>query len=336
MQKLGRITIERLELEKDGNQLSTYAYGKCDCGKDYKGRLKHLKSGKVISCGCHKSEMASKTCIAKNTTHNMAGSKLYSTWNGIKGRCLYPSSLHYRNYGGRGVKICDEWMIFDNFEKWANSNGYKSGLVLDRINVDGNYEPSNCRWVTIKENSNNKRNNVRYDAFGESKTIPQWIEDSRCLCKNATTLYYRFRKLGWGIEEALTTETFRRSNQKMAADYARCIDSNINGMWIRDKAKDGINDVHIYTQKAQDNSIVLGHNTKEMDKLNGTPLAVILGSEKEGIRLQYKTDAGSLDNVAIEPEVFAKHFLDFLIKVRNETCANPVVIKPKKPAELEE
>lgn len=215
MDRYGKMQVLKLELRQDGKQKNTFASCRCECGNEKEVRLKHLKAGKIVSCGCNKAEKAKATCIKKNTIHNNSKTKLYSIWIGIKGRCNYPSSLHYKNYGGRGIKLCEEWLIFDNFQKWAMSTGHKPELVLDRINPNGNYEPSNCRWVTIKQNCNNKRNNVRYECWGESKTIPEWIEDNRCRCKNQTTLFYRIRKLNWNIERAIKTPSLRKTQSEL-------------------------------------------------------------------------------------------------------------------------
>jgi len=80
----------------------------------------------------------------------------YNTWQGMKARCLNPNNPKYHRYGGRGIKVCEEWMDIKNFSEWALSNGWKQGLTLDRINNDGNYCPENCRWVSVCENSRKK------------------------------------------------------------------------------------------------------------------------------------------------------------------------------------
>ena len=95
----------------------------------------------------------------------------------MKARCYNANNPYYYNYGGRGISICDEWLNdFSSFYNWAVNNGYKDTLFIDRINNNGNYEPSNCRWVTPKENSNNKRNNIYIAYKGETHTMSQWAE----------------------------------------------------------------------------------------------------------------------------------------------------------------
>lgn len=98
---------------------------------------------------------------------------LYGRWNAMKQRCFNYTNPKYKRYGGKGVSICPEWEVFHNFEKWALSNGYEQGLTIDRINNDGNYEPSNCRWVNQKVQQNNRSNNKLIDYKGERYTLAQ-------------------------------------------------------------------------------------------------------------------------------------------------------------------
>ena len=121
----------------------------------------------------------------------------------MKERCNNPSCRDYRHWGGRGITICDAWNNdFLAFKEWALANGYKDGLTIDRIDNDGNYEPSNCRWTTKKVQSNNRRGLHYLTYKGESKTITEW---SNITGIKVTTLYMRLKKYGWSIEKALTT-----------------------------------------------------------------------------------------------------------------------------------
>jgi hypothetical protein len=121
---------------------------RCDCGKGTISSGGNLKAGHVTSCGCQR------------RPHGWFGTRLYDTWHGMKARCLNKRCAGYKDYGGRGIKICAEWMEFAPFKDWAIANGYSDNLQIDRENVNGNYEPSNCRFVTGTINNQNKRSNV--------------------------------------------------------------------------------------------------------------------------------------------------------------------------------
>ncbi|MGZ3770074.1 MAG: hypothetical protein ACXVCP_00320 [Bdellovibrio sp.] len=109
--------------------------------------------------------------------HGLRGHPLYVVWASMKRRCLTPKNYGYKNYGGRGITICDSWMNdFKSFYDWSLSSGYESGLELDRIDVNGNYSPENCRFVTRSVQANNKRSNILYTENGETKTLKQWCE----------------------------------------------------------------------------------------------------------------------------------------------------------------
>lgn len=107
-------------------------------------------------------------------------------------------------YGGRGIKICKEWMDVTNFAAWLLVNGYNENMTIDRININGDYEPNNCRLLTFSENSSLTRNTHWLEAFGEKKTIAQWLKDPRCKAKSGT-LYSRWKYLGWSAEDAIAT-----------------------------------------------------------------------------------------------------------------------------------
>ena len=109
--------------------------------------------------------------------HGAVGTRLYSIYTGMLKRCRQPTTNGYERYGGRGICVCDEWKGkhgFERFRDWANANGYAEDLTLDRIDVNGNYEPSNCKWSTREEQCNNKRNNVWLEYNGERYTLAQW------------------------------------------------------------------------------------------------------------------------------------------------------------------
>ena len=123
----------------------------------------------------------------------------------MKQRCIDENHSSYPKYGGRGIQICQEWReSYESFWSWSNLNGYADGLQIDRIDNNGHYEPSNCRWVTRLVNANNKRNNVFLTAFGETKTIAEWSRDDRSVV-NSKLVLSRILGLKWPVEDALLT-----------------------------------------------------------------------------------------------------------------------------------
>lgn len=154
---------------------------RCDCGtvRDVDGLS--LRSGKSVSCGCYRADNSREMMVK----HNIENAKydgpynhrLYNSWYGMIERCYNKKHKSYHNYGGRGITVCDEWRkSYLSFREWALSNGYKDYLTVDRIDVNGNYEPSNCRWATTKEQGNNRRTNHMVEANGEVHTLTQWAD----------------------------------------------------------------------------------------------------------------------------------------------------------------
>lgn len=127
--------------------------------------------------------------------------RLYHIWNGMRGRCLHRSYPNYKNYGAKGITICDSWGNFEKFKEWALNNGYSEALTLDRINNKKGYNPNNCRWVSIKTQENNRANNRNLFYNGLNMTVSEWAE---YLGINTQTLFTRLKR-GWSIERTLTT-----------------------------------------------------------------------------------------------------------------------------------
>lgn len=171
----------------------------CECGGHTVARGSHLKSGNITTCGCRIGRI----------THGESGTRLYAVWNNMRERCRNPKSREYPRYGERGIIVCDEWLNdFQAFYNWAMANGYdetapRGQCTIDRINNDGNYEPSNCRWVTAKVQANNTRRTRFIEFNGERYSVTEW---ARRLGINQSTLSMRINKYGWSAEKALRTE----------------------------------------------------------------------------------------------------------------------------------
>ena len=132
--------------------------------------------------------------------HGMARTRLYRSWTSMRNRCNWKKDKEYKHYGGRGIKVCDEWQNnFEPFMEWALSNGYDDTLTIDRIDVNGNYEPSNCRWITRKEQNNNMTSNVRLTHNGVTHNLTEWSKITEI---SYSTLQGRIRR-GWKTEDIL-------------------------------------------------------------------------------------------------------------------------------------
>jgi hypothetical protein len=148
----------------------------CDCGNKITVFAFNLKKGNTKSCGCFRKEK-SRIFASQTKTHGMTKTRLYKTWCGIKRRCFCKKDPSYKNYGERGIQICDEWKNdFMSFYTWAMQSGYKYTLTIDRIDVNGNYCPENCRWATSKEQARNTRTNHIIEHNGERHCIAEWAE----------------------------------------------------------------------------------------------------------------------------------------------------------------
>lgn len=178
----------------------------CSCGTRKTISRHNLISGHILSCGCSRRGKRNKNTKKK---HGMIGTRIYTVWLNMKRRCSNPNADNYKNYGARGIKVCDEWNEFEPFYEWAKLNGYKeeilpngkNRLTLDRINTNGNYEPSNCRWVDIKTQANNTTQNHIVHYKGQDYTLTQLCETFNL---SIHCISWRLRN-GWGVEEAIET-----------------------------------------------------------------------------------------------------------------------------------
>lgn len=189
------VAISEAAGRKYKNGLSRHFLCLCDCGNTCTVNLVSLRRGDTKSCGC----MVKKHGMYYGEDGKKT--RIYQTWEDMKSRCRNPNRKGYSNYGGRGIRVCEEWLAdFNTYFAWCKENGYTDSLTLDRIDVNGNYEPSNCRWATGKEQCNNKRNNVNIEHDGVTKTVSEWAR-----IHNLTSSVLGMRiKRGWDTSRAFS------------------------------------------------------------------------------------------------------------------------------------
>ena len=204
-QRYGRLTV----LEKvEGNYTNKSSKWKClcDCGNIYIGISNHIRREPHISCGCWKKEITSQ----KLGKHFSSKSKLYEIWSSMKARCYRKNCKDYQNYGGRGIKIQESWKNdFNTFKEWSLSNGYKEGLTIERIDVNGNYEEKNCCWIKNEFQTLNRTNTIYVNYKGEKVSLA-------ILCNKLNVpyklVYNRIKFLKWNIEDAILVKPFKGRN----------------------------------------------------------------------------------------------------------------------------
>lgn len=201
-QRFGRLTaIAYTGRRTDKGHNSIWLF-RCDCGNYVERPGSSVTCGtKVPSCGCYIRERAGNL----NKTHGGRHERLYLVWMDMRRRCYNTKDINYRNYGGRGVVVCEEWKDYARFREWALATGYdatakRRNCTIDRIDIDGNYEPSNCRWADFITQANNKRNNVFYECNGKRKTLPEWAREVGI---SDSTIRNRLDR-GWPFEKAIT------------------------------------------------------------------------------------------------------------------------------------
>lgn len=193
---------------------------RCSCGNVKAVDGLALINGRTKSCGClQKDTMAERAKRAR--THGFTHHRLYACYYRMRHRCENPADCSYERYGGRGIKVCDEWKNdIMSFINWGIENGYKEGLSIDRIDNDGDYSPENCRWADATQQCNNRRTNAFVTYNGETHTYAEW---SRITGIKPLTIRHRIEEAHWSIEDALTVSTDERrygilqdANQKTA------------------------------------------------------------------------------------------------------------------------
>lgn len=168
---------------------------KCSCGTERAIANTRLTCGESKSCGCGQSEGSGNA----RRTHGMISTRAYCSWLKMIQRCTNPNDDAFHNYGGRGITVCQRWReSFENF--YADMGERPKGLTIERVDTNGNYEPSNCRWATRKEQLRNRRNNVMLTIDGETKCIAEWAEQFGM----AQHVLYGRIKIGWSVTDAIT------------------------------------------------------------------------------------------------------------------------------------
>lgn len=199
-EKFGRLTVIK-QVEDYISPKGQHAWQwlcKCSCGNETIVTTSRLKGKTTSSCGCLQKEKV----IQRNMKHGERHTRLYSIWADMKHRCYNRKDHYFSDYGGRGIKVCKEWENdYSCFCKWAKENGYNNSLTIDRIDVNGNYEPDNCKWSNSIEQANNKRNNIFITYKEETKTIAEW---ARFLNMPYITLYSRLKYYKWTVDKAFT------------------------------------------------------------------------------------------------------------------------------------
>lgn len=212
-QRFGRLVVlgqDDYYTDKSGRRYVMWKC-QCDCGNITSVRTGSLNCGETKSCGCYAKSIKKENSVKTNKKVR----RLYTIWLGMKQRCYRKDCKAYKWYGERGIIVCDEWVHdFRCFEKWAYDNGYKEGLSIERKDPNGNYEPSNCEWIELSAQQNNKRNTVRIKIGGKYFTIN---ELSKMYGINRNTLYFRYSN-GASQEELLKPPRTARESLSKASE----------------------------------------------------------------------------------------------------------------------
>lgn len=199
-EKFWRLTAVRLA-ERDISKYGGHKWlFKCDCGKDAIVSIKDARSGHTKSCGCLFSELLAK----RNTKHNLSDCPEYKTWKDMRSRCRSPRNKEFHNYGGRGIRTCTRWDNFDGF--YSDMGSCPEGGTIERLDVNGNYEPSNCVWASRTVQANNKRSTVRLTINGETRSLSEWAKHYGVEISKAS---YRHRA-GMAVDAIFSTADHRR------------------------------------------------------------------------------------------------------------------------------
>lgn len=204
----------------------------CECGAEVLVQYYHLLNGHTKSCGCLKNK------------YSISNKRIFSIWSNMVDRCKSPGRKDSHCYFFKGIRVCDEWLKYEAFESWALSNGYAGNLTIDRKDSDGNYEPSNCRWITIQEQQKNKSTNLYFTHDGETKCLSEW---AKVFGINRGTLDSRINKLGYSFEDAILKKkgtqksnvfVYHNGKKYSQAEFAKV--ANCTPQWVCQLMKRGL------------------------------------------------------------------------------------------------
>lgn len=198
--RFGRlVAVALVERDEDrNNHIWRFA---CDCGATTDKRIKNVSSGHTRSCGCLHRDITT----ARNYVHGFTKSEFaaYRSWKDMRGRCRNPKNSDYKDYGGRGISVCERWEDFAAF--LADMGSRPDRTTLDRIDVNGDYTPENCRWANAKQQANNKRSNHLIEMNGETRTLQSWCTQFGL---EPSKVRYRLKR-GWPLVKAFSLGDFR-------------------------------------------------------------------------------------------------------------------------------
>jgi hypothetical protein len=173
---------------------------KCSCGGEKLVSTKQLNAGKTASCGC----LLHDRLVARNRTHGLSKTPTYRSWKDMRARCNNPNDSDYKDYGGRGIKVCERWSDYPAF--LADMGERPAGKTIDRRDTNGNYEPDNCRWADAQTQANNKRSNRVIEIDGKQQTLQQWCRE---IGIERTKVSYRLQQ-GFSLQDAFSSGDFRK------------------------------------------------------------------------------------------------------------------------------
>ena len=193
------VVVSRSEREITRRGQPAYWLCKCECGAEKVVSAASMRSGLTKSCGCLQKEVVS--------THGISSERIYRTWCGMIARCHHPNDSAFKDYGERGIKVCSEWQDVAAFRGWALKNGYTDTLTIERVDVNGDYCPENCCFISKADQARNRRDTLRFSAWGETKSVYDWFEDDRCKAPSLRALKMRFYRnaQNFDAEVALST-----------------------------------------------------------------------------------------------------------------------------------